>query len=224
LKEDLNKDIKLISKLDVDGFEFLLGDVLELLTFRFTRSSIKILKNLEFNTVHAPFYLDREHFTLSNNKRSKRIMKKLHEIYDQINAVNINLHPQQIESFKIFDMKNYNYSIENMEMHHEFKINYYKKFLKKGFKFVLDTTHASEADELDKLFKTFKKDIVYMHLSANYFNHLHLPLHVLKEEYLRPLNIIKKGKFPVVLENMMGTKDIKEYKKEVEFVRKWLNS
>ncbi|MBW2981290.1 hypothetical protein KY343_00275 [Candidatus Woesearchaeota archaeon] len=223
-REDVNRYIRQASKLDIDGIEFLIGDALDLLTFRLKKSSIKILKNLKFNTIHAPFHLDKEILFFSNNKRSKRILKKLHEIYDKMNAVNINIHPQQIEDFRVFDMKNYNYSIENMEMHHEFKIKDYKKFLKKGFKLVLDTTHASEANELNKLLKIFKKKIVYTHLSANYFNHLHIPLHVLKEEYLKPLNIIKKGNFPIVLESQIGTEDIREYKKEVEFVRKWLNS
>lgn len=226
LKGNVNNNVKLISKLDVDGFEFLLGDAIDLLTFKFKKSSIKILKNLKFNTVHAPFHLDGEHFFLSNNKISKRIMNKLYEIYDQINAVNLNVHPQQIKSFKIFDTKNYQHSIESMEFKDKFSIQYYNKILQKNpsFKFVLDTTHALESQELAKLFKAFKKKIIYAHLSANYFHHLHLPLHILKEEYLKPLNIIKKSKFPIVLENMIGTKDIKEYKQEVNFVRKWLNS
>jgi hypothetical protein len=223
LKDNVDKDIKLISKLDVDGFEFLLGDALDLLTFKFKKSSIKTLKNYEFNTVHIPFFLDKEELILANDKRSRRIMKKIYEIYNQANAVNINMHPQQIKSFKIFDTKNYNYSIENMEMHYGFDISYYKKFLKKGFKLVLDTTHASEANEINKLTRAFKKKIIYIHLSANYFNHLHIPLHALKEEYLKPLNMIKKSKFPIVLESQIGAKGIEEYKKEIDFVRKWLN-
>ena len=153
-------------------------------------------------------------------------MKKVYDIYDKINAVNINIHPQQIKNFKIFDTKNYQHSIENMEMHHEFDVKYYAQILKKNpsFKLVLDTTHASEGGELNKLFKAFKQRIVYTHLSANYFNHLHLPLHTLNREYLKPFGIIKKAKFPIVLENQIGAKDVKEYKKEIEFVRKWLNS
>lgn len=223
-KEDTNKNVKLLSKLDADGFEFLLGDVMDLLTFKFKKSSIKILNKYNFNTIHMPFHIDGEKFLLGNDKRSKRIIKKIYGIYDQINAVNINIHPQQIKSFKIFDTKNYNHSIENMEVHHEFGIDYYKRILRKNpsFKFVLDTTHASEAKELDKLFKTFKKNIVYTHLSANYFNHLHIPLHALNKEYLKSFSTIKKGNFPIVLENQIGEKNIEEYRKEINFVRKWL--
>ncbi|MBW2966567.1 hypothetical protein KY342_05675 [Candidatus Woesearchaeota archaeon] len=226
LKEDINKEVRLLSKLKIDGVEFLIGDAIELLPFKLKKDTIKILKNFEFNTIHVPFILDGEKLFLSNNKRSKRIMNKIYEIYDNINAVNINLHPHQIKSFKIFDIKNYQYSIENMEMHHEFGIKYYRNILKKNpsFKFILDTTHASEGGELNNLFKAFKKKIIYTHLSANYFNHLHIPLHALNKEYLKPFEIIKKGKFPIVLENQIGTRDITEYKKEIEFVRRWLNS
>jgi len=225
LKEDLNKDIKLLSKLDIDGLEFLIADAINLLSFRLKKETIRILRRYKFNTIHAPFHLAEESLEFSNNKRSQRIMAKIYEIYDQINAVDINIHPHQIKSYKIFDTKNYQHSIENMEMHHELDIRYYSKILKKNpsFKLVLDTTHASEGGELNQLFKAFKQKIIYSHLSANYFNHLHLPFHALNKEYLKPFEIIKKGNFPIVLENQIGSKDVKEYKKEIEFVRKWLN-
>ena len=223
-KVDINKQIKLISKLDVDGFEFLLGDAIDLLSFRLKKSSIKILKDLEFNTIHVPFALDKKRLIFANDKRSKRIMKKIYDIYDKINAKNINIHPHQIENFKIFDVHNYQHSIENMEVHHEFNVKYYRNILKKNpsFKFVFDTTHACEANEMKKLFNAFKKKIIYSHLSGNYFNHLHIPLHALNKEYLKPLELIKKGKFPIIIENQIGTKDNEEYKKEIAFVKKWL--
>jgi hypothetical protein len=220
---DANNELKMCSELDVDGVELLIGEARELLKFRLNKKYAKSLRDLKFNTIHVPFVLNGKNLFFSDNNISKQILKRLYFLYDKLNAANINIHPQQIKCFKILDMKNYQHSIENMEMHYGFKIRQYRKFLDKGFKFVLDTSHASEAGELDKLFKAFKKDIIYTHLSANYFNHLHVPLHALKEEYLKPLQIIKKGKFPIVLESQIGAKDIKEYEKEVNFARKWLS-
>ncbi len=226
LKEDVNKSIKLVSKLDIDGFEFLIGDAKDLLNFKIKRNSIKLIKDLDFNTLHVPFDLNGKPFLLSKNDITKKILAKLYYIYDKINAVNLNVHPQQISDFKVFNIRDYQHSIENMEKHYGFKIKDYAKMLKdnKSFRFVLDTSHSSEEGTINKLFKKFRKNIIYSHLSANYFNHLHIPLHVLRGEYLKQLEIIKKGNFPIVLESQIGSKDLNEYKKEISFVRKWLNS
>ncbi|TKJ17671.1 hypothetical protein CEE44_04025 [Candidatus Woesearchaeota archaeon B3_Woes] len=226
LKEDFNKSIKRVSKLDIDGFEFLVGDARDLLKFKIKKSSIKILKDLDFNTVHAPFDLGGKEMLFSKNNATKKILDKLYHIYDKIDAVNLNIHPQQITNFKVFNIKDYQHSIENMEKYHGFKIKDYAKILKdnESFKLVLDTSHSSEEGTINNLFKRFRKDIIYSHLSASYFNHLHLPLHSLRLEYIKGLEIIKKGKFPIVLESQIGAKDIDEYEKEISFVRKWLNS
>jgi len=218
--------IKLCSKMDVDGVEILFGNVAELIKYKFKKETLDILRSMKFNTIHAPFYHQKkEDMIFSNKPIARKALAKIYHAYDMINAKNINFHPQQVKNFKIFDTINYQHSIENMEKHHNFDINYYNKIFKNNhsFKFVLDTTHSSEAGELNKLFKVFNKKIIYCHLSANYFNHLHLPLHVLNKEYLKQFNIIKKSRFPIVLENQTGTKTIGEYKKEVDFVRKWLN-
>ena len=111
--DDINKQIKLFSKLDIDGMEILLGDAERLLRSKLNKESIKILKNFEFNTFHVPFYFCENHLYFHDNKLTKRIFNKIYPICDKINAKNINIHPQQINNFKILD-KNYNYSIENM--------------------------------------------------------------------------------------------------------------
>ena len=223
-KENINKNIKLISKLDVDGFEFLLGSAEQVMAFKFNKESLKILRDLKHNSVHVPFYLKNNDLFFSNNILTKKLLNKLYYIYDKINADNINIHPQQIKNYKIFNIKDYQHSIENMELEHNLNIKDYKKILKQNpqFKFVLDTTHANEEGKLKQIFNEMRKHIVYTHLSCNYFNHLHLPLHVLRPQFLKPLEIIKKGKFPIVLESQIGVDNIKAYQAEISFVRKWI--
>ena len=222
LRDKINKVIKLWSKLDIDGVEILFGDARKLIKSKFNKSSIKILKDLPFNTLHFPFKVDEEKLLVKNDAFTKKVLKKIYEICDKINVQSINIHQQQIKNFKVLN-KYYNYTIENMEMHHGFNVKYYKDIMKKhNFKFVLDTTHAGESGEIDKLYKAFKKDISYTHLSANYFNHLHIPFHAMNKEYLKPFSVVKKKKFPIILESQIGVKDINEYKQEVDFVRKWL--
>lgn len=225
LIKDMNKVIELCSKLDIDGIELLWGNAADLMKFKINKKSVKILKKYKFNTIHLPFKLNKnEKLKIYKNKKIINILKKIYRLYDIIGAKGINIHPHQIKNFRILDTKNYQHTIENMEMEHNYSIAYYNNILKKNpsSKFVFDTTHAGESKETKKLFNAFKKKILYLHLSANYFNHLHLPLHSLSKEYLKPLEFIKKAKFPIVLENQIGTKTIDEYKKEINFARKWL--
>lgn len=221
--EGMDNAIKICSKLDIDGVEILFGDAEKLLKFKLDDEQIRILNKFRFNTIHLPFKFKEKELLFKKDNLTKRILKKAYNIYDKIDAKNINIHPTQISDYKIFD-KRYNYSIENMEIKDGLKIKDYKNILSqnKNFRFVLDTTHASEAGELKDLIKNFRRDIIYLHLSANYFNHLHIPLHVLKEEYIKYLYIIKRLNVPFIIEDQIGTETIREYEKEVNFVRKWL--
>jgi sugar phosphate isomerase/epimerase len=144
---------------------------------------------------------------------------------DKIGAVNLNMHPEDVKDFSVFS-KDYGHSIENMESSHELRYKDYDKILRQNdnFRLVIDTTHALYSGQLNGLFNRFRKKIVYSHLSMNYHEHLHLPLNIFSKERLNALNIIKKDKFPVVIESQTGDIEAKEYKKEVNFVRKWLNS
>lgn len=222
---EMDKVIKTASNLDVDGIEVLFGSAAELIKYKFNKRTIDILKKMKFNTIHAPFYTTKkESLIFSNKPIVRKVLAKIYNLYDLIGAKNINFHPHQIKNFRIFNTTDYQHSIENMEKYHRFDESYYAKIFNENpsFKFVFDTTHASESGELNRLFARFNKKIIYSHLSSNYFNHLHIPLHALNKEYLKPLNIIKKGKFPLILESQIGTKTISEYKKEVDFLKNWL--
>ena len=222
-----NEKIKLCSKLDVDGIELIFAHVEHLANFKLNKESVNILKNMKFNTIHLPFYQKikkSEDFIFNDSPLVKRVMNKAYRLYDQIDAKNIVIHSNLVKNYELFDVLNYQHSIENMEFKHHFKISDYSKILKENpsFKMVFDTTHAGEGKEMHTLIKNFKNKMIYCHLSSNYFNHLHIPFHVLNKEYLKPFEPIKKLNMPVILESQIGAKTINEYKKEVDFVRKWL--
>ena len=225
VRMDINKQIAPCAKLDIDGIEILFGEGERLLSQKLNKNSIRILKDLPFNTFHVPFHLKGKALHYGNDTTTKKIMKRIYQICDKVDIKNINVHPHQIKDYRIFDIENYQHSIENMEKRHMLTPALYGRILKAhpSFKLVLDTTHAGEANEVELLFRRFHKKVIYSHLSANYFSHLHIPLHALQAAYLKPLSIIKKGKFPVVLESSIGTPNIKEYQNEVAFVRNWLS-
>jgi hypothetical protein len=149
-------------------------------------------------------------------------MEKMREIYDLINAKNINFHPDRIKNFKLLEEKrNYQYSIENMEKRVGIKDSEYKTILKKypHLKMVLDVSHASEwsKKEAGKLAGMFGDKIIYIHSSINF----HQPLHLADKRFLKQLEPIKKLDCPIVIETWTNSLNIEMLRREVDFVRKW---
>lgn len=229
-KKNLNKDILRCSKLDIDGVEIILGTLPEINTFKPTKQTLKFLKTLDYNTIHAPFHLnnDRERIYYKNSSKYKKLLEKLHKLYDKINAHNIIFHTNLIKNFKLLKPGNYQYSIEN-SMGSVYTIAHYREILINNpyLKIVLDTTHSLEHSqtELKELIKNFKKRIIYIHLSGYENKRFHIPLHMLKNKSsLKLVSPVKKLNVPIVIETWIGKKDINLFKKEVSFVKKWLNS
>jgi hypothetical protein len=167
--------------------------------------------------------LERLHF--KNDPYYKRLLNKLYSMYDQIEADNINFHHNQIDDYNVFNVKDYQHSIENMPPHHKLTIKLCKSLLRKSkFKLVLDATHALAGNELKEFINAFKKDILYLHLSAFEDENDHRFLHRVRKDSLRKLEPVKKLKCPVVVETWTEDKRIRPYQKEIDFVRRWLNS
>ena len=222
----INHFINLTKKLKIDGVEIMIISVPFLNKLKISKNNIKYLKSLKHVTIHAPIHDIKNKIYFYNTEKCKKIIKKLNKIYDQINAKNINFHAYQIKNPKLFEQfPNYDYSIENLEAHHKYKISDYQKILKNNprFKLVLDVTHVCQKSPklVKNYIKKFKDKITYIHLSAmdkkgNIHRLVHTNQHILR--YLKP---IKKLKCPVCIETAL--EDRKLFQKEINFVRKWLN-
>jgi len=229
-KTNLNKEIKKTIELGVDGVEVTIGRATDMRTLKLDKKIIKELRKLNYNAIHAPFYLFQ---TKTKNRRIyywnsdyyKRLLKKMHRLYDNIEAVNMNFHPNLIKNFKLLENNDYNYSIENMTPHWNNKLSYYKKILDKypHINFLLDTSHATLCKELDALVKKFKKRITHVHLSNVVDEKEHSFLHDSGKNELKKLNVVKKLNVPFIIETWYENEEaFKLFKKEVNFVRKWL--
>ena len=225
---DKNKDISLCSKLKgIDGVEIMFALGAYLRGFKLKKSNIKFLRSLKFNTLHAPIWIKNSPRGkyYYNTLYCKKILNKLHKIYDQIEAKNINFHAYQIKNFNLFKNKDYQYSIENLEARHNMKLSRYKEILNNhpNFKMVLDTSHCQEVDEYEikRLVKMFKRKIMYTHLSSNTYNKIHQPIHTVDKKFLKQLNPVKGLRTPIVIETWTNTIDIKMMNKEIRFVKKW---
>lgn len=238
LKRSLNKEINLCSKLKgIDGIEIMLPVASQLNKYTISNRNLKFLKELKFNTIHAPFYLNKnKKMRYWNTKRYAKILDKIHKIYDKIEAKNINFHIHHIKNFQVLKIKNnfqvlknkdYQYSIENVLPRHKIGLDYYKRVLGQNpeIGLVLDTTHALaySAEHLKRMVKLFKKRIIYCHLSAISGEINHQLLTSASKRDLNKLNPIKRLKSPVVIETWTGKKDIPMFQKEIRFVRRWLS-
>ena len=177
-----------------------------------------------------PFFdKNKKHLYLFNTPRCKKIVEKTYNLAKSINAININFHPTQMKNPKILDgFEDIGFTLENLTEKRGYTVADYKKMFKKGskFDFLLDTSHAIRTNQMKTLIDNFKDKIKFIHLSgAKGLGDDHYLVHKFEHKNRKQLELIKKLKCPVIIE---AGKDkdltVKDFKKEINFVRKWLNS
>lgn len=104
-EELTNKGLDIIKKFDVDGVELTLGRANRYNII--SEENVAYLRTLKHVSIHTPF--DGKYDCSNEGKES---IAKLFELYIQINAKNIVIHPYQIEDYELFE--GMNYSTENM--------------------------------------------------------------------------------------------------------------
>lgn len=225
---DYHSRLKKCMELDgVEGVELLFDEANHLMNFKLTKDEIDFLSELKFNTIHAPFYIthDGKHADYRDNPFYRKLMGRLHNIYDKVGAKNINVHPEEISDYSIFRNKDYQYTIENSPPKYGYGISFYRKIIECNphFKMVLDVSRAMQADELNMLIKNFKKYIMYCHMSAYHNKKPHIFLHNLDSEVLKKLEPLKKLGTAFISETSQKH-TIDFYQKEIDFLKKWLGS
>ena len=208
----------------IEGVELLFDVAEHLLHFELTKEEIDFLKGLKFNTIHAPFF--ESHGKLADYKDTqfyRKVMDKIYEIYDQIGAHNINIHPEETSDYSIFRMKGYQYSIENSPPKYGYSPEFYRNLLDENphFKMVLDVSRAMEGNELNQLIQKFKKDIIYCHVCACTNGKQNLFLHNLPADVLKSMESIKQLGSAFISETSYHY-PIEFYQKEINFLKKWL--
>jgi hypothetical protein len=225
-KRDINRQIKDSLKLDIDGIEILFNEMSSLKSFKLDHENKKNLRDLKFNLIHAPVSLNgNDRFFYTHTPSYKKIVSKMHSLYDEINAVNINFHSSNMKNLKLLKTKKYNYTFENVTPHWNFKIETYKNLLDKNKKigFLLDSCHGLQTNQFELLYKTFKNRIKYVHISNLTKKMQHSCLHEASKKELERLNILKMLNVPFVIETWYKEKtNIALLRKEIKFLRNWL--
>lgn len=226
----IHKKIDFCSDLDVDGIELLFAYAQDLLKFKLKKSQLAKLRKFKYNTIHLPFYKDKKknYFYWFNTKDCKKLMYKAYSIAKQINAVNLNMHANQLKNPKLMDdFKDLDYTFENITEKYRYTISDYKKVLKQNPRanFLFDVSHGIRTNQLEDIAKNFKNKIKFIHLSgAKGPKDDHYLLYKFNHPNKKRLELVKTFDCPVIIEagREKGV-NLSDFKKEINYVKKWLN-
>ena len=177
-----------------------------------------VLKPFAFRSIHMP-----TNIYYKNNKDTKELLKRIEYISRNLNISNVVLHPDTIQSLKIFEEYDVPFSIENMDRRKKFgkDINEIRYILENtNFRFVLDINHIYTIDKSLKLAEHFIEEfmdkIVEIHLSGCE-NYSHVALLKTKQKEL--IEKIKSLNKPIIIESVFDS--LNDIQKEWDFIMKF---
>ena len=230
LNKSIYKQIESSLELNVDGIELLFPTATKLINFSLKKEYIDKFKKFKFNTIHMPFYKDSKKTKIKyyDTHYYRKLFEKAVKIANKINAVNLNIHAHQLKNPKLIDGLNIDFTFENLEGQHHFKISDYQRVFRKNpdINMLLDVSHAVWTNQLESFVRIFKDKIKFIHLSgAKGPKDDHYLLHRFDHPNRKRLDIIKKLNCPVIIEaGREKGLTIDDFRKEIKYVRKWLNS
>lgn len=223
LYEDRNEMIEVLREFSPDGIEISFIEAKYLLNFNISKTNLKYLKTLKFNSIHAPA-ID---IVYDYYQASREIFQKISELYKKINAHNVVFHKRCIKDYDLVLKNDFVSSVENEDWRIPgHKIDDMKNVLdeNKGFKFTFDFAHAltvSSAD-IEEYINYFKEKIIQIHISI-YNKELlkHDFLHKYHNKETRKLlQYLKSVSVPLVLESTASNqKEIQLIKKDIEYIK-----
>ncbi|MBW3020122.1 TIM barrel protein [Candidatus Woesearchaeota archaeon] len=140
-----------------------------------SEDNLKFLREQYYVSIHAPF-LDHLGNPLHYHMDSKthKLLDKLNEWYEKLNAKALVFHPNLITNYEIFYGYNFNICLENMPLEKNFSLKEIRNIIKhhKNFKIVINTSHSFtyEIEHLSELIEEFKDKIQHVQLSDRYYN------------------------------------------------------
>ncbi|MBD3249506.1 hypothetical protein GF336_05655 [Candidatus Woesearchaeota archaeon] len=109
ITDDRNKMIKLIKRYNPQGIEMSFAYSKYLLDFKISKSNVRYLQKLNFNSIHAPW----KDITYKRNRKTKQIMDKIIELYLLIKAKNVVFHRNTINNLRSIIDPDISPSLEN---------------------------------------------------------------------------------------------------------------
>ncbi len=222
--DDMNDRIEELSKFSPMGIELLFSHLNHLLSFNISKKNLEYLKDLKFNSIHAPW----KEITYGENKTTKEAFKKISFLYKQIKAGNVVFHTSHIKDYSLILNSNFVSSIENSDWRNPgHNIEDIKSILDKyeKLKFTFDFAHAItvSATDIPNYISQFKDRLAEIHISMyDKVSQEHSFLHEYNSKEIKGLlQYLKNTSVPLILECFIpGPEEIKLIKKEIEYLEK----
>ncbi len=207
-------------ELKIDGLEITFSSKEELYAFGLSKNDERWLKSLEHVTIHAPFEMIRGAASEQEIIEQLKIIAKL---YQNLNAQNVIIHPQDLPDAQILNQFHFNVSTENLSPKSKITIPKLKKIFKAypQIGLCLDVSHAYlwSQDETPKLVQAFADRITQIHFSGTYRRRDHQSLGIVSNNFLASLAPIFKLNAPIVIEEDMPKRNIDSLLDEVRLIR-----
>jgi len=208
--------IKYVQQLNIGGIEIAFC-CKELETTKFTEEQINWIKSLDYVSIHYP--------TKSKQENSLELLGKIKYFYDLLNAKAVVLHPDVLPEPEVLEKLDMAFCVENLRR--GFSINQLKKIFKKYPKlgFCLDVAHAMcwSEKETSRLIEAFKDKLVQVHFSASNLETDHISASDASDSFFRSIQPVKGIDVPIIIETFFEKKDINAAKKEIEFVKNYMD-
>lgn len=221
-----NRDILInyAKKLGVSGIEITFASKEELYTFKLSKDNEAWLKSLDYVSIHAPFQLVKES---ENREEIITQLNIISRLYDDINAKNVIIHPDDLPKQNVLKKYGFNISTENLPPKSHINISDLRKILNtySKMRLCLDVSHAYlwSKSETGKLTKTFKDKISQIHFSGTYKKKDHQSLRKVTKEFLFSIKPIKELNIPIVIEEDIYIKNFEFVKQEIKYIKKIIN-
>ena len=209
----------------IDGVELCFIDPEGFEEFELDEKSIKFLKGMKFNSLHAPCT------KYGKNNKTRKILEKIDEIGEVIGLQHATFHPNYVKDFLVLKKLKLKACIENMPNAEKHKGWQFPKeinsFLEreKDFGFCFDVNHAMANGINPKEFlDLLGEKISCIHLNATEKAGLHSHNFVFSSskpvrEKIEPVFVLG---VPLIIEVAVEKEKIQLIKKEISFVRKKL--
>ncbi len=213
--------VKYVRKLDIAGVELTIASPKELFEFKLSSSDRKWLKNLDYVSIHAPF------FDFGSNKDkslAKKGMDHIFKLYKEVGAKNVVIHIDELPPKNLLKNYNFNISTENFEEKKHYIVSALRKvfaeYPKMGLCLDISHTYTFNKNETKKLIKEFKSRITQVHFSGTYRKKCHRSLRNVSRDFLWSIKPLKELDVPIVIEEDIKKKSIKYLKDELAYIKK----
>jgi endonuclease IV len=217
-----NALLNYIKNLDISGVELTFATKDDLYSFKLSNKNKLWLENLNYVSIHAPFWLFKDSENVEEVFHQLNCIRK---IYHQIGAKRVVIHPEpELIQSDILNEYAIKFSIENLPRKNNVPVSCLKKILRKypQMDLCLDTSHAYSWSkyETGKLIQTFKEKISQIHFSGSYRRKQHVSLRKVSKNFLFSIQPIKHLDVPVVIEEDMKIKSLKYLRDELEYTKR----